>query len=230
MLAVSVGCPSGIGPEVAVVAASRAKVRTLLVGDAGVVARAAEARGIARARVVRVERPEMARGLEAGTIALWQPPAPLAARDAKAGLPSRAGGAAQLAWIDAACDLVRAGDAAALVTGPVSKEAIARSGAPGGEGFLGHTEHLQRRLRAREVVMAFWTERFTTSLATTHLALADVPRAVTAAAVARASYWLACLLWQLEGARARWSWRSGPSASPRRSPRRTSRCRTSRAR
>ncbi len=102
-------------------------------------------------------------------------------------------GAAQLAWIDAACDLASSGRADAMVTGPVSKEVIASSGGERAARFLGHTEHLQRRLRAREVVMAFWSEAFTTALVTTHLPLADVPRAVTAAAVARATYWLAWL-------------------------------------
>ena len=54
----------------------------------------------------------------------------------------RPAGAAQLAWIDAATDLVVRGDADALVTGPVSKDVIASSGAKGSKGFLGHTEHL----------------------------------------------------------------------------------------
>jgi 4-hydroxythreonine-4-phosphate dehydrogenase len=89
---------------------------------------------------------------------------------------------------------VAGGDADALVTGPVSKEIIVRSGAPGAGRFLGHTEHLQRRLRAREVVMAFWSPRLVTALVTTHLPLARVPRAVTADGVARATYWLSWLL------------------------------------
>jgi 4-hydroxythreonine-4-phosphate dehydrogenase len=55
--------------------------------------------------------------------------------------------------------------------------------------FLGHTEHLAERLGAPEVTMAFWSEKLTTSLVTTHLAIADVPRAITAAAVARAVFW-----------------------------------------
>ena len=112
-------------------------------------------------------------------------------------------GAAQLAWIDAACDLAARGDADAMVTGPVSKEAIATSGAESGAKFLGHTEHLQRRLRAREVVMAFWTERFTTSLVTTHLPIAKVPRAITAKAVASSIYWLARLLIDLKEVRSK---------------------------
>jgi 4-hydroxythreonine-4-phosphate dehydrogenase len=118
----------------------------------------------------------------------------LAPRDRKPGAPTPASGAAQLAWVDAACDQVAGGHADALVTGPVSKEAIVRSKAPGSKAFLGHTEHLQARLRAREVVMAFWSPALVTSLATTHVPLARVPQSVTAAVVARATYWLAWLL------------------------------------
>jgi 4-hydroxythreonine-4-phosphate dehydrogenase len=83
------------------------------------------------------------------------------------------------------------------VTGPVSKEAIVRSRAPGAASFLGHTEHLQRRLRAREVVMAFWSPALVTSLATTHVPFARVARALTTTAVARAAYWIAWLLARL---------------------------------
>jgi 4-hydroxythreonine-4-phosphate dehydrogenase len=42
--------------------------------------------------------------------------------------------------------------------------------------------------------MAFWSPALTTSLVTTHLALAAVPRAVTPGRVASATYWLAWLL------------------------------------
>ncbi len=192
-LAVSIGCPSGIGPEVAVVAAASLRgARALLVGDLGVVRRAARGRGIDASRVVAVEDPDAKVG--ARSIAVWQPGAALRARDCVLGQPSRAGGAAQLAWVDAACDLAARGGAAALVTGPVSKDAIAHSGAPGARRFLGHTEHLQRRLGAREVVMAFWSERLTTALCTTHLPIARVPSAVTRKSVGAAAYWLAVLL------------------------------------
>jgi 4-hydroxythreonine-4-phosphate dehydrogenase len=196
-IVVSVGCPCGIGPEVSVVAAAAERsVRVLLVGDDAVLRAAAAGRGVAASRLARVERPADAWSLPRGTVAVWQPGRALAARDRKPGSPTRGAGAAQLAWIDAACDLAASGDASALVTGPVSKEAIVRSGAPGAAAFLGHTEHLQRRLHAREVVMAFWSPDLVTSLATTHVPLARVPKAVTPARVARASYWLAWLLTQ----------------------------------
>jgi 4-hydroxythreonine-4-phosphate dehydrogenase len=199
-LAVSVGCPCGIGPEVSVAAAAAEKrTRVLLVGDRGAIDVAAEGRGVARDRLVSVTEPADAWELPRGKIGVWQPPSlrALAARDRVFGKPTAASGAAQLAWIDAACDLALQGDADALVTGPVSKEAIARSDGPGAKQFLGHTEHLQRRLRAREVVMAFWSPALVTSLATTHLPLSRVPRAVTPALVSRAAYWLAWLLARL---------------------------------
>jgi 4-hydroxythreonine-4-phosphate dehydrogenase len=197
-VAVSVGCPCGIGPEVAVAAlrAAEKSARVLLVGDAGALRAAARGRGVDASRLVPVDRndPEAAWRLPRGAVGVWQPTADLAVRDRAPGKPTRASGAAQLAWVDAACDLVARGGADAMTTGPVSKEVIAASGAPGAEIFLGHTEHLQRRLRAREVVMAFWSPALVTALVTTHLALGAVPRAITPARVAGATYWLAWLL------------------------------------
>jgi 4-hydroxythreonine-4-phosphate dehydrogenase len=209
-LALSIGCPCGVGPEVSVAAAlagaAERGVRVLLVGDAGAIAQAAEGRGMSTERLVRVADPRDAWRVDRARVAVWQPTQDLAPRDRRPGAPTAVSGAAQLAWIDAACDLVASGGAEALVTGPVSKEAIARSGARGAASFLGHTEHLQRRLHAREVVMAFWSPRLVTSLATTHLPIARVPRALTPSAVARAAYWLAWLLARL----ARRGARSGP--------------------
>jgi 4-hydroxythreonine-4-phosphate dehydrogenase len=200
-LAVSVGCPCGVGPEVSVVAATSATgpgaPRVLLVGDEGVVREAAEGRRIAQRRIVRVAEPDEAWSLAKGRVAVWQPTRDLGPRDRRPGAPTAKSGAAQLAWVDAACDLVTQGSADALTTGPVSKAAIVRSGAPGSVGFFGHTEHLQRRLHAREVVMTFWSPGLVTSLVTTHLPLSRVPAAVTPAAVARATYWLAWLLAKL---------------------------------
>jgi 4-hydroxythreonine-4-phosphate dehydrogenase len=199
-LAVSIGCPSGIGPEVSLagaVAITKLKTRTkparvLLVGDLGVLRAAAKVIGIDPARLVVVDDVNAAFTLrDRSLLPVLQPTKPLAANDRAPGKPSRAGGAAQLAWIDAASDVVSRGEGDALVTGPVSKDAIARSGAPGSRAFRGHTEHLAARLDAPEVTMAFWTEKLTTSLVTTHLPLAKVPRAITSEEVARAAYWTA---------------------------------------
>jgi len=193
IIAISVGCPSGIGPEVAVAAAAKTTgARCLLVGDEAVLRRAAALRRIGRSRLLTVDRAGLA-GLPEGVVGIWADSAPLS-RPSAHGKPEAEDGAAQLAWIDQATDLVRQGAAAALVTGPVSKLAVAESGAPGSAEFLGHTEHLGRRLRAREVTMAFAAEGLVTALVTTHIPLAAVPEAVTPREVGRAAYWLARLL------------------------------------
>jgi 4-hydroxythreonine-4-phosphate dehydrogenase len=77
--------------------------------------------------------------------------------------------------------MVLAGEAGAIVTGPVSKHAVALSGV----SFVGHTEHLQARTGSAHAVMCFAGPRLRTSLVTTHLALDLVPAAVTREAVAR---------------------------------------------
>jgi 4-hydroxythreonine-4-phosphate dehydrogenase len=155
--------------------------------------------GIDPARLIRVQDASDAfQASSSAAIAVWQPTATLAAADRRPGKPTKKSGAAQLAWIDAATDLVASGDADALVTGPVSKDAIARSGARGSRGFLGHTEHLAARLHAPEVTMAFHTEKLTTSLVTTHLPLSAVPRAIDPKGVARAAYWTAWLVSRLK--------------------------------
>jgi 4-hydroxythreonine-4-phosphate dehydrogenase len=193
LVAVSLGCPAGIGPEVSVAGAARAKgVRALLVGDPDVVRRAAERVGVRRP-VVLVDSARAAELAPARALLVWSASVRLGGKLVPR-RPDRAAGAAQLAWVDQATDLVTHGVACALATGPVSKLAIATSGAPGSSGFLGHTEHLATRLGAREVTMAFHADALVVALVTTHLSLRDVPDAITRRGVARATYWLARLL------------------------------------
>jgi 4-hydroxythreonine-4-phosphate dehydrogenase len=61
----------------------------------------------------------------------------------------------------------------------VSKQAIQRSDNASARGFIGHTEWLQARDAARFSVMCFASEQLTTSLVTTHLPLARVPKVLT---------------------------------------------------
>ncbi|HVJ18254.1 MAG TPA: 4-hydroxythreonine-4-phosphate dehydrogenase PdxA, partial [Polyangiaceae bacterium] len=103
-------------------------------------------------------------------------------------------GAAPLAYIEAAYELVRAEPRAALVTGPVSKAAIAHSGLRRARSFRGHTEWLQALDGAKTSVMCFAADRLVTSLVTTHLPLADVPRALSPGVVSESTYWLGRLL------------------------------------
>jgi 4-hydroxythreonine-4-phosphate dehydrogenase len=176
-----------------VLAASTVDASCILVGDMDVLRRAASIRQVDPNRLCPVETAADVHSLKSGTIGVWAASTKLS-RLATFGAPAAEDGAAQFAWIDEALSLTRHGIVDALVTGPVSKHAIATSGAVGAAGFSGHTEWLAERLGAREVVMAFRSAMLTTALVTTHLPLARVPAAITSDAVAMTSYWIVRLL------------------------------------
>lgn len=67
----------------------------------------------------------------------------------------------------------------AMATAPINKEAFAAAGL----GWPGHTELLAELTGARRVAMMFYAEALRVVLATVHIPLADVPRALTRARV-----------------------------------------------
>ncbi len=166
-IAVSLGDPSGIGAEVtaAALTALRGEVEPLVFGDPGLGGRGLAALGLP---VVEPGAPVPAGG---ALVAVTRLPAPAMA----AGHPSARGAAAQLAYLTAAFDAVRAGQAEALCTAPVSKAQVARV-LP---GFVGHTEWLEARCRARRSVMMLAGERLKVTLVTNHRPLARVRRDLT---------------------------------------------------
>jgi len=80
-----------------------------------------------------------------------------------------------LALIDRALGGCVAGEFDAMVTAPVQKSVINEAGI----AFTGHTEYLAERTATPRVVMLLVGAGLRVALATTHLALADVPRAIT---------------------------------------------------
>jgi 4-hydroxythreonine-4-phosphate dehydrogenase len=96
---------------------------------------------------------------------------------------------AALDCLEASVDAVRAGEAAALVTAPVSKERTAAV-LP---GFRGHTEWLAGRASVDEsdVVMIFSGPRVRTACVTRHVALSAVPGSLSIRDIA----WSGLLLW-----------------------------------
>src|SRR4029079_15590784 len=84
-----------------------------------------------------------------------------------------------LALLDRAIDGAQAGEFDAIVTAPVQKSVINDAGIR----FTGHTEYLAARTRTEQVVMMLVGGGLRVALATTHLALADVPPAITRASL-----------------------------------------------
>jgi 4-phospho-D-threonate 3-dehydrogenase / 4-phospho-D-erythronate 3-dehydrogenase len=191
VLVISIGCPAGIGPEVSVAAAARVRgAQCVLVGDEATILAAADLVGVPRSRFELF----VPGGRASKKLAIHPVGPALNRRDRAPGRPTRRAGGAQLAWIDAAYDLVRAAPGRALVTGPVSKAAIASSGARGAGAFLGHTEWLCARDGAKTSIMCFASDELVTSLASTHLPLARVPRFLTPERVRDATLGLVELL------------------------------------
>jgi 4-hydroxythreonine-4-phosphate dehydrogenase len=190
LVVVSMGCPSGIGPEVSVAAAARADAKVVIVGDVGTLLEAASLVRVPE----RLLEPFDGSPPRSGSIGVLQAGPALRPLERRAGKPGRAAGRAELAAIEAAYRLVKRTQVSALVTAPVSKEAIARSGAPGARSFAGHTEWLQKLDGAKTSVMCFVSSELATSLVTTHVPLARVPSLLTPARVADAAVWLARLL------------------------------------
>lgn len=149
-IGISLGDPSGIGTEVTLKALANAKVKRaltpVLFGDASVKAGRHELRVVSQ----------------------------LAAKDRKAGKPTKPGGLAQLAYVNAAIGAAKAGDIDGICTAPVSKEAITRAGVP----FAGHTELLADAWGV-QVMMLMKGPLLSVALATNHLPLRDVPGALS---------------------------------------------------
>jgi 4-hydroxythreonine-4-phosphate dehydrogenase len=132
--------------------------------------------------------------LPEGYIGIYSAGPKLGPRDIRPGKPSAAAGRAQLEYIEAAYALVAKQRGRALVTGPVSKAAVAHSGLARARTFLGHTEWLGDLDGAKTTLMCFVAERLATSLVTTHLPLSRVPKAISSSAVRDATVGLSQLL------------------------------------
>src|SRR3954470_14554515 len=135
-VAITVGDPAGIGPEVA-------------------------ARAAADPRVLEACDPLVYRPAGGGTF-----PAGV--------LSAQAGRAAYDVIVQAVADAQR-GDVDAIATAPVNKEAFRLAGLE----WAGHTDLLAHLTGASHVAMMFYSDALRVVLATVHIALADVPRALT---------------------------------------------------
>ena len=95
------------------------------------------------------------------------------------GVLSGAAGRAAYDVIVRALDDAQRGVVQAMATAPVNKEAFRLAGLP----WSGHTDLLAHLTGARHVAMMFHSDALRVVLATVHIALAEVPRALTAASL-----------------------------------------------
>lgn len=166
LLAVTMGDPAGIGPEIVARALSMPDSgRCVVVGDVGVMRRAVRQCGLLLP-VVELEHP--AQLAPPGSLPVWQPeglPAGLA--EGPQGEVQAACGAAAARCIEAGAALAMRGDVAGLVTAPIHKEALSAAGVT----YPGHTEMLQALTGAAAVRMMLANPELRVVLVTIHTSL-----------------------------------------------------------
>jgi 4-hydroxythreonine-4-phosphate dehydrogenase len=176
-IAITMGDPAGIGPEILVKALQSAELHDgsvpVVYGDAAVLRRAA---GIVGAPI------EIGESGEPGPrrIVLVQGPA-LRLDEVPFGRVGEAGSRAMAAYVRAAAGAVLAGEAAAIVTCPITKEGLKLAGEP----YPGHTELLAKLCGGADVVMMLAGERLRVALCTIHVALRRALELLTPALVER---------------------------------------------
>lgn len=172
-IALTPGEPAGIGPDLCVQIAQQPHgVELVAVADLGMLAARAEMLKLP----LQLESVDSDRSPEPhrpGTLKVM--PLSLAV-PAACGVPDVRNADYVLATLRAAADGCMKGVFNAMVTGPVHKAVINEAG----HVFIGHTEYLAGLTRTPQVVMMLATTGMRVALATTHLPLAMVPKAVTA--------------------------------------------------
>jgi 4-hydroxythreonine-4-phosphate dehydrogenase len=169
VIAVTSGEPSGIGPDICLAQAHRGlRCRAVILADRELlVARAAQLGLGVRMREFDPAHIPAADELEVLHMPLAAPVTP--------GRLDPANSAYVLAMLDRAAAGCMDASFAAMVTAPVHKGVINDAGIP----FTGHTEYLARLTSTPRVVMMLVGGGLRVALATTHLALAGVARAIT---------------------------------------------------
>jgi 4-hydroxythreonine-4-phosphate dehydrogenase len=170
-LALTMGEPAGIGPEIAVRAREvlGASLPFFVIGDPADLPPGTE--------VVEIASPRQALSVpgQALPVLPHRFPAP-----AEPGRPAPANAAAVIEVIARGVKLVMGGEASALVTNPISKEALKRGA---GFAFPGHTEYLAHLAGVPRVVMMLASDTLRVVPVTIHIPLAEVPQALTPAAL-----------------------------------------------
>ena len=177
IIAITMGDPCGIGPEIIIKALQAPEVTEvcvpLVIGDLLALERAASACS-STLKIREVDSAEDARTVPNGIIALLAL-SHLADEDIIYGAPSAAAGDAVYRYICHGARLCLDGQAAAMATAPISKEAMHRAG----HDYPGHTELLAELCGTDNFVMMLAGDILRVSLVTIHEALSDVPRLVT---------------------------------------------------
>ena len=151
VIAVTMGDPAGVGPEILIKALNDARVKkaasVMAVGDLGVLREAA--------KKLRLKGPSDEQVISVTNLDL---------KKLKIGKPSKLSGEASVAFIEEALYMTAIGDADAFVTCPISKEAVKKAGFT----FPGHTEFIAHLTGTEDFVMMLGGKDLKVVLVTIH--------------------------------------------------------------
>jgi 4-hydroxythreonine-4-phosphate dehydrogenase len=171
-IVITSGEPAGIGPDACVsLAQSDWEADLVVAGDMALLSATATSLDLPL-RLQAYDPSRSAHSHRAGTLDVMHIST---AVPVVAGKLDPANSAYVIEMLDRACDGCSNGEFAAMVTAPVQKSTLMDAG----YAFSGHTEYLATRTRSALPVMMLLDDTLRVALVTTHLALADVPRAIT---------------------------------------------------
>lgn len=164
-IAITMGDPAGVGPEVIVKAAAElpqaVRERLLVVGSAATLDRAIKATGVTL-KLGPADTPQ-------GTDLLRVDHVEIDGMPLQFGKLDPVGGEASYRYIARAVDLTRSGTTAGIVTAPINKEALNLAG----HHFDGHTGMLAHLTGSRSSFMLLASERLNVIHVSTHVSLRD---------------------------------------------------------
>jgi 4-hydroxythreonine-4-phosphate dehydrogenase len=182
LIAVTMGDPAGVGPEICLQLLANEEVRAIatpvVFGDARLLARCARQTGLpAPKRILS----EIDWAEQCGSI---DEPAVLDlfgfdAEDFIPGKVSAKTGAAGYRYVDKSIASALAGQVAAVATAPLNKEALHAAGIT----YPGHTEMFAEKMAAERSCMTFFSAEIICSLVTVHIGYQDVVPALTTARI-----------------------------------------------
>ncbi|MCX5896450.1 MAG: 4-hydroxythreonine-4-phosphate dehydrogenase PdxA [Proteobacteria bacterium] len=176
LIGITLGDPTGIGPEIIVKALARTDVyglcRPVVIGDAAILERELQhAASPLQINIIDdIKNSEYSSGiLNLCAISRLDP------RCVRYGHPDEDTGNAMGRYITHAVSLALQREIDALVTAPINKKSLQKAGYP----YPGHTEMLAHLTRSDDVVMMLAGEKLRVSLVTIHCALSLVPKLLT---------------------------------------------------
>ncbi|MDP1586895.1 MAG: 4-hydroxythreonine-4-phosphate dehydrogenase PdxA [Prosthecobacter sp.] len=182
IIAVTMGDPAGVGPEICLQLLSNEEVCAIatpvVFGDARLLARCARQTGLpAPKRIIsEIEWAEKCESIDEPCVL------DLFGFDAEGFAPgtvSAKTGAAGYRYVEKSIEAALAGQVAAVATAPLNKEALHAAGIT----YPGHTEMFAEKMAAARSCMTFFSAEMICSLVTVHIGYQDVVPALTTARI-----------------------------------------------